>query len=76
MLGLTVDRSAGLVHQAVAFDDAVREGGLAPGHVDRGGGQLAKVNEAGSAGSCDTEVQSFNVFKSPRSKEGKFPPQR
>lgn len=53
--GLTVHRGAGLVHQAVAFDDAVGEGGLAPGHIDRGGGQLAEVNEAGSTGSCDRE---------------------
>lgn len=53
--GLTIHRSAGLVNQAVAFDDAVGEGGLAPGHIDRGGGQLAEVDEAGSTGSWDTE---------------------
>lgn len=52
--GLTIHRSAGLVNQAVAFDDAVGEGGLAPGHVDRGGGQLAEVDEAGRTRSCDT----------------------
>lgn len=53
--GLTIHRSTGLVHQTIAFDDAVGEGGLAPGHVDRGGGQLAEVDEAGSTGSCGTQ---------------------
>lgn len=53
--GLTIQWSTGLINQTVAFDDAVGEGGLAPGHVDRGGGQLAEVDEAGSTGSCDTQ---------------------
>lgn len=47
---LTVDGSAGLVHQAVAFQDAVGLLGLAPRHVDRRGGEFTEVDEAGSAG--------------------------
>lgn len=47
---LTVHRSAGLVNQAVSLNDAVGLPGLPPGHVDRGGCQLAEVDEAGSAG--------------------------
>lgn len=49
---LTIYRSAGLINQAVAFNDAVGLLGLPPGHVDRGGCQLAEVDEAGSAGGC------------------------
>lgn len=48
---LTIYRRAGFVDQTVALDYAIREGGIAPGHVDRGGGQLAEVDEAGSTGS-------------------------
>lgn len=35
---LTIYRSAGLIDQAVTFDDAVGLFRLSPGHVDRGGG--------------------------------------
>lgn len=45
---LTIYRSAGLINQAVALNDAIGLLGLPPGHVDRGGGQLAEVDEAGS----------------------------
>lgn len=48
---LTIHGRAGLVDHAVALDDAVGVPGLPPGHVDRGGGQLTEVNEAGRAGS-------------------------
>lgn len=48
---VTFHRCAGFVDQTVALDDAVREVRLPPGHVDRGGGQLTKVDETGSAGS-------------------------
>ena len=48
--GLTVDGGVGFVDQAVALDDAVGIGGLPPGDVDRGGGELAEVDEAGGAG--------------------------
>lgn len=47
---LTVDGRAGLVHQAVALDDAVGLLGFAPRHVDRRGGELTEVDEVGSAG--------------------------
>lgn len=47
---LTIYWSAGLVNQAVPLDDAVGLFGLSPGHVDRGGGQLAEVDEARSTG--------------------------
>lgn len=47
---LTIYRSAGLINQAVAFDDAIGLLGLPPGHVDRGGCQLAEVDEAGGTG--------------------------
>lgn len=47
---LTIYRSAGLINQAVPFNDAVGLLGLPPGHVDRGGCQLAEVDEAGSTG--------------------------
>lgn len=54
----TIHRCAGLIDQTEAFNYAVREGGLAPGHVDGGGGQLAEVDEAGSTGSWSkTEVR-------------------
>lgn len=45
---LTIYWSAGLVNEAVTLNDAVGLLGLPPGHVDRGGGQLAEVDEAGS----------------------------
>lgn len=47
---LTIYRSAGLINQAVTFNDTVGLLGLSPGHVDRGGCELAEVDEAGSAG--------------------------
>lgn len=47
---LTVDGRARLVHQAVALNDTVGLLGLAPGHVDRRGGELTEVDEAGSTG--------------------------
>lgn len=47
---LTIYWSAGLVNQAVPLDDAVGLFGLSPGHIDRGGGQLAEVDEARSTG--------------------------
>lgn len=46
---LTIYWSAGLINQAVTLNDAVGLFGLSPGHVDRSCGQLAKVDEAGSA---------------------------
>lgn len=51
----TIYRCAGFIDQTVALDDAIRKGGLAPGHVDRGGGQLTEVDEAGGTGSCNEE---------------------
>lgn len=48
---LTINRHAGLVDKSVTLKDAVREDRLAPRHVDRGGGELAEMNETGSAGS-------------------------
>lgn len=45
---LTIDRSAGLINQAVALNDAVGLLGLSPGHIDRSGGQLTEVDEVGS----------------------------
>lgn len=48
---LTINRHAGLVDKSVTLNDAVREDRLAPRHVDRGGGELAEMNETGSAGS-------------------------
>lgn len=47
---LTIYRSAGLINQAVPFNDAVGLLGLPPGHVDRSCCQLAEVDEAGGAG--------------------------
>ena len=49
-LGPTVHGAAGLVHQTVALQDAVVVSGFPPGHVDRGGGELAEVDEARSRG--------------------------
>ena len=47
---LTIDRSGRLINQAVALNDAIGLLGLSPGHVDRSGGQLTEVDEAGSTG--------------------------
>lgn len=47
---LTVHRRAGLINQAVAFNDAIGLFGLSPGHVDRSGGQFTKVDEARCGG--------------------------
>ena len=49
---LTIHGGAGLVHQPVALQDAVGELWGLPGHVHRGGGQLAELDRAGSAGGC------------------------
>lgn len=58
---LTIYRSEGLVNQAVSFNDAVGLLGLPPGHVDRGGCQLAEVDEAGCAGGFWSGEKSWNV---------------
>lgn len=52
---LTIYRCAGFVDQTVALDDAIREGGLAPGYVDGGGGQLTEVDEVGGTGSWNIQ---------------------
>lgn len=49
---LTIYRSAGLINQTVTLDDAVGLLWLPPGHIDRGGGQLAEMDEVGGARSC------------------------
>lgn len=48
---LTINRHAGLVDESVALEDAIGKDRLAPGDVDGGGGELAEVDETGSAGS-------------------------
>lgn len=65
---LTIHWSAGLVNQAVALDDAVGLLGLSPGHVDRSGGQLAEVDEAGSARRCRKEVMTVGSLYSTETK--------
>lgn len=47
---LTVDWSAGLINQTVAFDDAIGLLWLPPGHVYRSCGQFTEVDVAGSSG--------------------------
>ena len=56
-MGPTVYGATGLVHQTVAFQDAVVVSGFPPGHVDRGGGELTKVDEARSRGRYGTKTE-------------------
>lgn len=63
---LTIDWCAGFVDQTVALNYAIREGGLAPGNVDRGGGQLAEVNEAGSTGGWNIERPKIKIINKPK----------
>lgn len=69
---LTIHRSAGFIHQTVAFNYAIGEGGLAPGHVDGGGGQLTEVDEAGSAGSWSTHRGQRSINKTCLRDSGDF----
>lgn len=75
---LTIHGGAGLVHQPVALQDAVGELRGLPGHVYRGGGQLAELDRAGSTGGCGGDSTGFfpssprlsKPHSAPRSQQG------